>query len=106
MNDNKDAVQRFADSIVLAAAKIRKDRKYAVEVMKKYFKSTDDHAMGVGVDFFRDEVLPPVQYPKAEQFTDAQTTLGKKNEKVKAVQVEKFLDASFMKSADDRGLAK
>lgn len=106
LDSNKDVMQRYADSIVLALAKVRKDRKFTIEVMKKYFKSSDDAAMGKGVDFFRDEVQQPVPYPRLEQFVDTQATLGKTNAKVKALQVEKILDASFMKSADDRGLAK
>jgi NitT/TauT family transport system substrate-binding protein len=106
LGSNKDTMQRFVDSLVLAFAKIRKDRKVSVEVMKKYFKSSDDHAMGVGYDFFKDEVFQPLPYPKAEQFSDAQAANGKKNPKVLSVNVDKFLDQSFVKKAEDKGLQK
>jgi NitT/TauT family transport system substrate-binding protein len=106
MDANKDVVQRFTDSLVLALAKIRKDRAFAVQVMKQYFKSSDTDAMGKGVDFFRDEVEKPLPYPRPEQFVDTQATLGKSNPKVLALQVEKILDPSFVKSAEDRKLDK
>jgi len=45
-------------------------------------------------------------YPKAEQFKDAQETLGEKNEKVRTFDLSKLLDAAFVQSAADRGLDK
>jgi NitT/TauT family transport system substrate-binding protein len=106
MDANKDVVQRFIDSLVLALAKIRKDRAFAVKVMKQYFKSSDTDAMGKGVDFFRDEVERPLPYPRPEQFVDTQATLGKSNPKVLALQIDRILDPSFVKSAEDRKLDK
>ena len=51
-------------------------------------------------------LIPPLPYPEAEQFKDAQDTLGAKNEKVRTFDLAKLLDVSFVQAAADRGLDK
>ncbi len=107
-NANRDVMQRFVDSIVQAIARMKKDKPYSVGVLKnkKYFNSDDDRAMSAAYDFFSGEVTPSLPYPKAEQFVDAQSILGKTNEKVRNYKVANLLDASFVQKAADRGLDK
>jgi NitT/TauT family transport system substrate-binding protein len=102
----KDVVQRYVDSIVQSIAYIRKNRQAAIDVLKKYFKSTDDAAMGATVDFYVNEVWQPLPAPRPELFGDALTTLAAKNDKVKGYDVTKMIDASFVQKAGERGLDK
>jgi hypothetical protein len=77
-----------------------------VSILKKYFQSEDEAAMSASYDFFANEVLPVLPYPKPEQFKDGQEQLGTTNPKVLELGLDKLLDASFVQNAADRGLGK
>ncbi len=101
---HRDIAQRYVDSIVAAIARAKRDKAYTIGVLKKYFRSDDENAMSVAYDFFMKEVTPSLPYPKVEQFADAKAVLGQKSEKVRAYDVSKLLDPTFVKSAEDRHL--
>ncbi len=101
---NHDVAQRYVDSIVEAIALARRDRDLTVEVLKKYYRSTDDQVMGQTYDYYVGRVIPSLPYPKAEQFKDAQAVLGASNEQVRQFDLDQLLDPSFVQSAADRGL--
>ena len=75
-------------------------------MLKKYCTSTDDAAMAAPYDFYALSVAPSQPFAKPEMYADAQTTLGANDAKVKAYDVTKMLDGSFVQSAVDRGLDK
>ena len=99
---NRGVVQRYVDGLVEATARIKKDKPGAVAVLKKYFKSDDDAAMSASYDFFAEEVLPALPYPRPEQFKDALEQLGPSNPKVLEIRLDRVLDPSFVQSAADR----
>lgn len=103
---NRETTQKFVDSIVMAISRMRADKPFTVEVLKKYFQSEDDEAISGAYDFFTREVTPAVPMPKPEQFADAMAILGDSNEKVRSVDVSRIIDPSFIQSAVDRGLSK
>ncbi|MFI5266471.1 MAG: ABC transporter substrate-binding protein, partial [Chloroflexota bacterium] len=106
ITSHKDIMQSYVDAIMEGTARTKKDKAYSVSVMKKYFKSTDDQAMGVTWDFFANDVEPSVPVTTANQYTDTITELAKKNPKITGFDVNKVIDNSFVKSAQDRGLDK
>ena len=106
LNANRGVVQRYVDALFLGIKKVKSDRAFGVQVLKKYFQSTDDKAMGATYDFYALTVTPSQPVPRPEQFADAQATLGATNAKVKDYDVSNMLDQSFTKSAIDRGLDK
>jgi NitT/TauT family transport system substrate-binding protein len=103
---NKAVVQRYVDSLVQGIKKMKADRKFGIDVLKKYFKSTDDVAMAATYDFYAQLVTATQPFPRPEMFADAQTILGAKSDKVKSYDVTKMLDTSFVQNAVDRGLDK
>jgi len=103
---NKAVVQRYVDSLVQGIKKLKADRQFGIDVLKKYFKSTDDVAMAATYDFYAQLVTATQPFPKPEMFADAQTILGAKSDKVKSYDVTRMLDTSFVQSAVDRGLDK
>jgi NitT/TauT family transport system substrate-binding protein len=106
LNANRAVVQRYVDSLVQGIKKMKADRQFGITVLKKYFKSTDDVAMGATYDFYARLVTATQPFPRPEMFADAQTILGAKSDKVKSYDVTKMLDTSFVQSAVDRGLDK
>lgn len=106
MTANKAVVQRYVDALVLGIKKMKADRQFGIDVLKKYFKSTDDKAMAATYDFYAQLVTATQPFPKPDMFADAQAILGAKSDKVKSYDVSKMLDTSFVQSAVDRGLDK
>jgi NitT/TauT family transport system substrate-binding protein len=103
---NKAVVQRYVDSLVQGIKKMKAERQFGIDVLKKYFKSTDDTAMAATYDFYAQLVTATQPFPRPEMFADAQSILGAKSDKVKNYDVSKMLDTSFVQSAVDRGLDK
>jgi NitT/TauT family transport system substrate-binding protein len=103
---NHDTVQHYVDSLVQATALARKDRAAAVKSLKKYLKSDDDHAMDVTYDYFTTKVIPTLPDARPELYAGSQRVLGAQNDKVKAFDVARMLDDSFVQSAAARGLDK
>jgi ABC-type nitrate/sulfonate/bicarbonate transport system substrate-binding protein len=103
---NKAVVQRYIDSLVQGIKKMKSDKAFGVSVLKKYFNSTDEAAMSATYDFYALSVAPTQPFAKPEMYVDAQTVLGANDAKVKAFDVSKMLDSTFVQSAVDRGLDK
>ena len=82
------------------------DKAFGVSVLKKYFNSTDEAAMTATYDFYALTVAPSQPFAKPEMYVDAQATLGAGDAKVKAFDISKLLDSTFVQSAIDRGLDK
>jgi len=106
LNANRAVVQRYVDSLVQGIKKMKAERQFGIDVLKKYFKSTDDTAMAATYDFYAQLVTSTQPLPKPEMFADAQTILGAKSDKVKNYDVTRMLDTTFVQSAIDRGLDK
>ncbi len=102
MTANRAVVQRYVDSIVQSIAALRKDKAGAVAVYKKYLKDSDE-ALAKTYDYAM-QLFPSLPYARAEHLADSVAVLGAKNPKVKAYDLSKMLDESFVKSAGDRGL--
>jgi len=62
--------------------------------------------MSVTYDFYALSVAPTQPFAKPDMYADSQTTLGASDPKVKAFDVAKLLDSTFVQSAVDRGLDK
>jgi NitT/TauT family transport system substrate-binding protein len=104
LNANRDTVQAYVDSLTIARARMKTDRQGAIDVLKKYFKIEDQTALANAYDFFMNEVTTPYLFPEVVQWKDAVEILGKTNDKIKAVDVGKMLDRTFIQSAQDRKL--
>jgi NitT/TauT family transport system substrate-binding protein len=104
VNANRDVVQRYVDGLVEATAHLRVDKPGTVAVLKNYYKSDDDNAMGATYDFHVGEVLAALPIPKPEQFADAIDQLSQSNPRINDVDLGKLLDPTFVQDAADRGL--
>jgi NitT/TauT family transport system substrate-binding protein len=102
---NKDVVQAYIDATVIARSRMAKDKDGALAILTKYFNLKDQDSATHAYNFFiagTSPVTPVYPTPALEQFKDAQAILGVDNDKVKAFDVSKMIDASLVKSAQDR----
>jgi ABC-type nitrate/sulfonate/bicarbonate transport system substrate-binding protein len=105
-NTNRDVVQRFVDAVVEGIAKAKRDRSGAMSVLKAQLKLEDDKVVAATYDYFMGKVVPNLPLPTPEQFAESVSLLSERNEKVKGFDISKYLDPSFVKSAEARGLDK
>ena len=99
-----DVMQKVVDSIVQATAQMKTDKAGAIATLKKYLKDDNQADLESTYQFYVDEVFPAYPTPEAAQFKDIVDTA--KNSKVKALDLSKYIDDSFVKSAQQRGLDK
>jgi ABC-type nitrate/sulfonate/bicarbonate transport system substrate-binding protein len=105
LNANRDVMQRYMDSLVTSVVYINQHRDFELDVMKKYLKISDSRALNTSYDFAL-EILPPLPYPRPEQYKEALPVLSKVNPKLKDFDVTKIIDDSLVASAAQRGLDK
>lgn len=106
VNANKATVQKIIDSLVQGAARAKTDKAFGLATLKKYYKDENDEEMVPSYEFYANETMPSLPYPKPEQFKDSIDQLSVKNAKLKGYDVTKILDDQFVKSAAARGLDK
>jgi NitT/TauT family transport system substrate-binding protein len=102
LNGHKTAVQGYIDALVEGLARLRKDRTFAVGVLKKWLKLDDEPALNATYDFAVGKLFPVYPHITAEHMADAVDVLSQKNPRVKDFDVKRMLDDSFVKSAADR----
>jgi NitT/TauT family transport system substrate-binding protein len=102
--DHRDVVQAYVDARVAGMAWTRENRQFAIDVLKQYFKSDDDHAMGVTYDYYLN-ILPVLPHARPGLFADAINELARTNEDVRTFDVSTILNDSFVRSAESRGIA-
>ena len=105
INDHKDAFQAWNDSIVESIALAKSKPEVGLPVLKQFLQSDDDALMRETYDFWINKIIrqPPTLTP--EQFSETLASLAKNNPKVKAIDINRMIDGSFVQNAVARGLA-
>ena len=103
---HNDETQKYVDSLVESIVRLKKDKAFAFEVLKKYLKTEDPKLLDATYDYYVIRAVPALPYPRVEQFPDTVATVAEKNPKAKTFDLTKLIDASYVKSAADRGIDK
>lgn len=104
LDQHRDLVQAYVDAITEALQRIKRDKPFAVSVLKTYFKTDDDQAMSEAYDAYV-QLFPNAPEPRPEQFETARTILTRTNPPVGSIDLVHLLDPTFVQSAVSRGLA-
>ena len=102
---NRDVMQRYIDSLVMAIARAKKDKPYAVGVLKQMLKLTDEVALSETYDFYVPGIFPLYPHVQAAPFNASKQALVSTNAKVADLDVTKVLDDSYVADAERRGVA-
>ena len=105
LTSHQDVLQRYIDALVEGFVRMRQDKPFAVEVLKKYYQSDDQRAMDEAYDYHIQKVYPMVPTLQAAQFGDAVELIAQKEPRVRNVELDKLIDNSLVQSAVDRGLS-
>lgn len=104
LESNRSVVQSYVSSLVEAIARARRDKAFTVQVLERYFGSSDDQAMGSVYDYYVGKIIPSLPFPRTEQLVDTQTMLATDNARVSGVNLASMMDASFVQNAADNGV--
>lgn len=103
IDTNRQTVQKYVDAQTQAIAKMKKDKAFTLEVLRKYKIVADDQRqMNSVYDFYVTQIFPLYTYPTKETFESTKAELVKTNPKVADLDVTRVFDASFVKNAEDR----
>jgi NitT/TauT family transport system substrate-binding protein len=106
LEQHRDVVQGYVDSMVQGVARFKADRAFAIQVAQKYLDEPDRSLVGRTYDYFAQSVTPSQPFPRPEQFTTVLATLAENNEGARKIDLNRVIDASLVQSAVDRGLDK
>ena len=106
LSANRATAQKLTDSLTEGLARIKKDKPFTEDLMRKYLKYDDQKGLDYTYDFFTSEVWPDYPHIKAEQLGDGVTELSKTNEKLKGFNPSSMIDDSLVQDAEKRDVAK
>jgi len=104
INTHRDVAQNYVDAFIEANNRARHDKQFAIQVMSKYMKITDQQQLEVTYDYYISKIFPAVPMPKPELFHDAIEQLAVKDKALASFDANTIIDTSFVQSAIDRGL--
>jgi NitT/TauT family transport system substrate-binding protein len=104
---NQATVQAYVDALLEGIARVRSDRASALELLKSNLNLDADEDLNATYDYYtRQELMPSLPYARVEQFADTLAILGRTDERLPKLDLAARLDSSFIKSAEERGVAK
>jgi len=103
---NRAVVQRYVDSLVQAVARGKKDKPFAINVLKKMLNITDEAALGETYDFYVTAIFPLYPHADVAAFIASRDSLVSTNAKVKDLDVNKVIDDSYVQDAEKRKVAE
>ena len=102
LNDHKDVMQKYVDSLIQAIVAMKKDKAGTIPVMQKLLNVTDQDALSQTYDYYVTQIFPVYPTVASKEWLYSRDELAKSNAAVKDLDVNKVIDNSFVKSAQDR----
>jgi len=102
MNDHKDVMQKYVDSLIQAIVAMKKDKAGTIPVMQKLLNVTDQDALSQTYDYYVTQIFPAYPTVTTKEWLYSRDELTKTNAAVKDLDVTKVIDNSFVKNAQDR----
>ena len=97
---NRDTVQRYVSSLMDAVALEKRDKPFTIGILKEYLKVDDPQALSDAYDYYAREVTPSVPLPTADQCKQVLEALATTNDKLRQVDISRFIDDSFVRAAE------
>jgi len=102
LNDHKDVMQKYVDSLIQAIVAMKKDKAGTIPVMQKLLNVTDQDALSQTYDYYVSQIFPIYPEVTPDAWNYSRDELAKTNAAVKGLDVTKVIDNSFVKNAQDR----
>jgi NitT/TauT family transport system substrate-binding protein len=102
MRESRDTVQRFIKGMIKGVSFFAANKKFSMDVISRYTKSTDAEKIEYGYDFVAKTYLKK-PYTPVKGIQLALEEIGERNPAAKAANPEQFVDMSIVKELDQSG---
>jgi NitT/TauT family transport system substrate-binding protein len=101
---NPGVMQKYVDSLIQAIVAMKKDKAGTLPVMEKLLKVTDQDALSQTYDYYVTQIFPIYPTVAPKEWVYSRDELAKTTPTVKDLDVNKIIDNTFVKNAQDRKL--
>jgi ABC-type nitrate/sulfonate/bicarbonate transport system substrate-binding protein len=102
LNDHKDVMQKYVDSLIQSIVAMKKDKAGTIPVMQKLLNVSDQDALSQTYDYYVTQIFPVYPTVATKEWLYSRDELAKTNAAVKDLDVTKVFDNTFVKNAQDR----
>lgn len=106
MRESPETVRRYLRAYVEGLHRFKTDKNFAVKVIGKYSRITDQEALEETYQHYAVKVMPRVPYPTTKGIQMVLDEIGARAPKAKSLAPENFVDVSYLKELEQSGFIK
>lgn len=106
MRENPDILKRYLRAYVEGLHRFKTDKSFAVKVIGKYSRITDQEALDETYQHYAVKVMPKVPYPTTKGIQLVLDEMSLRNPKAKSLAPANFIDIDYLKELDQGGFIK
>ncbi len=106
LRQNSDVLKRYVRAYVEGLHRFKTDKSFAVKVIGKYSRITDQEALEETYQHYAVKVMPKVPYPTTTGIQLVLDEIGSRNPKAKSLAPANFIDVGYLKELEQSGFIK
>jgi ABC-type nitrate/sulfonate/bicarbonate transport system substrate-binding protein len=106
LRENSDVLKRYVRAYVEGLHRFKTDKSFAVKVIGKYSRITDQAALEETYQHYAVKVMPKVPYPTTTGIQLVLDEIGSRNPKAKSLAPANFIDVGYLKELEQSGFIK
>jgi ABC-type nitrate/sulfonate/bicarbonate transport system substrate-binding protein len=106
MRENPDILKRYLRAYVEGLHRFKTDKSFAVKVIGKYSRITDQEALEETYQHYAVKVMPKVPYPTTKGIQLVLDEMSLRNPKAKGLAPANFIDVGYLKELEQGGFIK
>jgi NitT/TauT family transport system substrate-binding protein len=106
MREAPEVVRRYLRAYVEGLHRFKTDKNFAVKVIGKYSRITDQEALEETYQHYAVKVMPRVPYPTIKGIQLVLDEIGSRTPKAKSLAPANFIDVSYLKELEQSGFIK
>jgi len=106
MRESPDVVRRYLRAYVEGLHRFKTDKSFAVKVIGKYSRITDQEALEETYQHYAVKVMPRVPYPTIKGIQMVLDEIGLRTPKARRLPPESFIDVNYLRELEQGGFIK
>jgi NitT/TauT family transport system substrate-binding protein len=106
MREAPDAARRYVRAYVEGLHRLKTDKSFAVKVIGKYSRITDQEALEETYQHYAVKVMPKIPYPTLKGIQMVLDEIGLRTPKAKSLAPESFVDVAYLRELEQSGFIK
>jgi NitT/TauT family transport system substrate-binding protein len=106
MREAPDVARRYVRAYVEGLHRFKSDKNFAVRVIGKYSRITDQEALEETYLHYAVKVMPKVPYPTIKGIQMVLDEIGSRTPKAKSLAPENFVDVTYLRELEQSGFIK